>query len=1380
MSSNWCLRNVSFIILLLALSIIIEDKSYADVGDGIIVYGSNASTSVPQTRDYTVSSGNWSGATGLPNTVSGQETVINWVIIKANPIANEYVCGILSSANTRLTVYTWENGTWIQNWYDNATPSAVLKCFDIAYENNSGNWMVVYSNGATTNELSYRRRVDGVWDSSARTINSNRTTKAVERIKLASRPNSDEIALAFSDANDDLNVFVWFNDGTNYTWQAEPASILSKTLSTINSPKFDIDYEQVSGRVVLIYSIAAVVGMGVATKTAGSTTWTNTTDEGTFLDIADYIDIAPEPGTNYIAVASIASSTRDLQLGIWNNGAWVNRWNDRDTTVVTMATNYTPLGCGWAGTGAGRRAVFVYADVAAKTLPYFTWVKGAANPEQVANRPATYSPPLVSGRKQNIRIKQDPNFPTNGKMWIITVDSNSDLWAFTYDGTTSTTNWITVDTGVSGNNAVVTTTTVAVPMCGDATFTSINPTFAALVNFQAKPIVNGIKLNWQTSSELRTNGFRIWRQKGNNADELVEITKELVKAHGSTLFGASYSYLDTTTLSNNDYCYYLEDIEKSGKSQRYGPFSIDTINQSLDIINTPKNGHLRRDGRWEIDGKVIERRNSSTNTDSYSQDVKSPTLIKNKSIELPGPQNLQIAIDEEGIYEITGDDLNQFGWDISQINQTQINLFNKEEKIPIRIISAPYFAIQFYGKPPPPNRYTNTNIYYLKIDTGQTLRMNEVESIGNGLVNQFYWETLKVEQNEAYWPEFRGDNHWFSADELFAPTTKDISFNIDHIVTTCTIPAQLRLALQGASTLNGMNPGHQKVNIYINGQILNTAEWDNDSAYLFTSSVVTGLINEGENILTIELPDETQTIQQFVLVDYLEITYPRGFVARQDQISFTASTTGVQYYEINGFSAENIKVFVIHPNQPSEIDYITNFSIISESSQTKVLFGDNTISSTQYFVLSSDSIKKLLNITPINHINLKNTLNQADYIIITPNEFVDTLSPLVTQRTKNGLKVKVIPVENIYDEFNYGLFSPVTIRDFLKYTYEYWQKPAPRFVLLVGDGTFDYMDYWESGQTYQVPAYLLETPEMGETVSDNWFVNFDDDIIPEMIIGRLPVCSSDELTVVIDKIITYETSGRDSLPKRVLFSADIGDGFQEGAENLAQMLPSDYESVKLYLSQYTNVIVKQNIISATNQGLFLINHIGHGGVGILSSQRILEESDINSLNNTNKYPIMLTLNCLTGYFIYPSSVGLESLSELLLRAPDRGIIAAIAPTGLSSSTEQLVFAKGFYEALFNDRCSTLGNAYYQAMESLLNNKSLIGNTTRVNNIIQTFNLLGDPALNIGSTNYSSGSSGYGGNNSEWKCGYLGIEVLILIGLLTLIKSRKQRIIHPKK
>jgi hypothetical protein len=98
--------------------------------------------------------------------------------------------------------------------------------------------------------------------------------------------------------------------------------------------------------------------------------------------------------------------------------------------------------------------------------------------------------------------------------------------------------------------------------------------------------------------------------------------------------------------------------------------------------------------------------------------------------------------------------------------------------------------------------------------------------------------------------------------------------------------------------------------------------------------------------------------------------------------------------------------------------------------------------------------------------NLSGTSNGADYILITHRDLgwdgggsaQPWLTNLKAHRESQGLRVKVVDVEDIYDEFSYGITSPQGIKDFLSYTYQNWTSPAPQYVLLVGDSAYDPKD----------------------------------------------------------------------------------------------------------------------------------------------------------------------------------------------------------------------------------------------------------------------------------------------------------------------------------
>ena len=156
--------------------------------------------------------------------------------------------------------------------------------------------------------------------------------------------------------------------------------------------------------------------------------------------------------------------------------------------------------------------------------------------------------------------------------------------------------------------------------------------------------------------------------------------------------------------------------------------------------------------------------------------------------------------------------------------------------------------------------------------------------------------------------------------------------------------------------------------------------------------------------------------------------------------------------------------------------------------------------------------------------DLHNPENGADYIIISHGDFITDVQPLADWRASQGLRVKVVDVQDIYDEFSFGLLDPQAIHDFLAYTYDYWQRPAPAYVLLVGDGNYDFKNYMGYNDRIFIPPYLADVDQfMGETVANNYYVSVSgDDPLPDMYLGILPVRTRSGAASVVDKILAYE------------------------------------------------------------------------------------------------------------------------------------------------------------------------------------------------------------------------------------------------------------------
>jgi hypothetical protein len=340
----------------------------------------------------------------------------------------------------------------------------------------------------------------------------------------------------------------------------------------------------------------------------------------------------------------------------------------------------------------------------------------------------------------------------------------------------------------------------------------------------------------------------------------------------------------------------------------------------------------------------------------------------------------------------------------------------------------------------------------------------------------------------------------------------------------------------------------------------------------------------------------------------------------------------------------------------------------------------------------------------------------------------------VDLRADQGLRVKVVDVQDIFDAFSYGITSAAAIRDFLSYAYNNWQPPAPQYILLVGDSSYDFRDNLQLGITNYVPAYLTFTQFMGETVTDEWFVTISgDDAVPDLYIGRLPAESEAEAAVMINKILAYETSPNDKTwQKNTLLIADDQNEayeaeFETMNEDAADLLPASMNApFRGYLNDYLAASGLTNDIKARiNAGALIVNYSGHGALQRWAGEKIFQISDVEDLTNTDMYPFVVNMTCLTGYFGYldPQNGPEPSLAEALIKADGKGAIASLMPTAMTSTGGQHILDTALFEAIFRKDIRKLGPAIADAKQTLLANGG-----AAYAEISKTFLLFGDPAL----------------------------------------------------
>jgi hypothetical protein len=301
-------------LLLAALATVLVEDVYAQ--RAMIAYYDSGAPETPRYRTWDGSS--WSSQGSALN-VGG---TIQWMVLKAAPNRNEYILATLD-ANGHVNAQAWQNGAWIgivELTTGIGTDYDVFRGFDIAYEQVSGDAIIVYSDGTPTPK--YR-----VWDGS--TLSPEGSVASIGSgipiwISLESNPNSDEIILVTID--DDTSAAetyaqVW--DGNSW---GNVQLLETDTARNPGSPFGDrseevaaIAYEHTSGRAVVVWGVE---GSGTPQYRIWSgSSWLSEGNTNAVGAEPRWVRLATEPGSNRVLMATLDSAA-DVNVQTWTGSAW--------------------------------------------------------------------------------------------------------------------------------------------------------------------------------------------------------------------------------------------------------------------------------------------------------------------------------------------------------------------------------------------------------------------------------------------------------------------------------------------------------------------------------------------------------------------------------------------------------------------------------------------------------------------------------------------------------------------------------------------------------------------------------------------------------------------------------------------------------------------------------------------------------------------------------------------------------------------------------------------------------------------------------------------------------------------------------------------------
>jgi hypothetical protein len=219
----------------------------------------------------------------------------------------------------------------------------------------------------------------------------------------------------------------------------------------------------------------------------------------------------------------------------------------------------------------------------------------------------------------------------------------------------------------------------------------------------------------------------------------------------------------------------------------------------------------------------------------------------------------------------------------------------------------------------------------------------------------------------------------------------------------------------------------------------------------------------------------------------------------------------------------------------------------------------------------------------------------------------------------------------------------------------------------------------------------------------------------------LPVETVEETRALVSKLVAFGVGeGLRGPVVLVADDADHGGDFKASAEDLATSVLWGEQLQKLYLGELGVAATREGIVHAFDGGARLMSYVGHGGTRLWADEQIFSAPAVETLSPQSNQPIVLTINCYTGSFHLPYP-DYDSLSEELVKAEDRGAVAAISPSGLSLNTPAHYLHRAYLEELTSGRHERLGDAIRAAQEAY-------AATGALPELLTIYHLFGDPAM----------------------------------------------------
>ncbi len=727
-----------------------------------------------------------------------------------------------------------------------------------------------------------------------------------------------------------------------------------------------------------------------------------------------------------------------------------------------------------------------------------------------------------------------------------------------------------------------------------------------------------------------------------------------------------------------------------------------------------------------------------------------------------------LSILHDGAYRVSFDELADVSA-LAEVPADSLTLTSRGEVVPIWVEEGgdgqfgPGDSFEFLGEHLPGevshyNEYSPYNVYRLAFEAPEPLRWTRAQATLAKPNRTAALRALRHFENDRLMVRFRTrrgeprEETWFWERLTFLggePFQTEVE--LDGLTSG---EASIRTNLRGWSRARGASKGNlpeHRVDFKVNGVDVGGGEWDGQGVHAVVLEPLPDGVLGPTTTIALQvpkriLPDQEDPLVDLSLLNWIEVRYPHDGTVAGPQTELTLAGTGRRAATLRADGAQRLTVFDSAGRRwvgDSGGGATTAVDIIADEPDLELV------------AVRDDGFETIAELRLDRPTSWRSPENSADYLMIAHHTLLEGTARLADYHRSRGLEVEVIDVQDLFDEFNHGVVSPRAIRDFVAYAHGRWRAPRPRFVLLVGDASWDidgrslvdenYADWsfleieatregflknrstaYDGGPRHRglLPTGSYASAE-GHAASDNYFVAVnDDDYYPALAIGRFPVVDPDDLDAVIDKTIRYiEESGVGPWRRNILWISNEDDYIKKRADQLAAERAGDgFSSLKVYPEpqERNNEQHQQTLIDAFDDGQLVVYFHGHGGRYIWrtgatdyrKNRDLFNLDHLDLLAPNSRLPVVLSMTCYSAPFDHPLA---DSIGEKFLRLPESGAIAVFAASWRNSPAMDL--SRALVRELTKPQ--TIGEAILKAKRE-----------TKRADMVQTYNLLGDPAVPV--------------------------------------------------